>query len=386
MKTIPTAVSTLIAAASLIVPAAQAQSQSAPAGQVEWVVPTTPTNKPQTAEQTEEGKRIGRALPAPEILQPTLDSQLPAYVPKTGLAMTGTFKGSASDVLVVLAQKWIEKFKTYYPNAQISINPPYAGSLGAVELAKDNLDFVFVSRELRPDDVKQFEARFAYAPLSVPISGGSWRHFGALDAVTFFVNKDNPLEQITYQQIDQIYSSTHLRGGTPAMTWGDLGLTGEWANKPIKKFALRPWNGFEEFVRQRVLSVNGKRGEWREDLAFEKLVFPVAKDVAADAGAIGYSGVAYLDAPVKVIPIVEHAGDAPQAPTYENVARATYPLSRLTFFNTNKAPNKPLPPVLEEFLRFVLSRDGQQVVLDQARYMPLRAGQADAAREMLGSH
>lgn len=386
MKTIPAAVSTLIAAASAIIPTAQAQSQSAPAGQVEWVVPTTPTNKPQTAEQTEEGKRIGRALPAPEILQPTLDSQLPAYVPKKGLAMTGTFKGSASDVMVVLAQKWIEKFKTYYPNAQISINPPYAGSLGAVELAKDNLDFVFVSRELRPDDVKQFKARFDYEPLSVPISGGSWRHFGALDAVTFFVNRDNPLEQITYQQIDQIYSSTHLRGGAPALTWGDLGLTGEWASKPIKKFALRPWNGFEEFVRQRVLSADGKRGEWREDLTFEKLVFPMAKDVAADAGAIGYSGVAYLDAPVKVIPVVEHAGDVPQAPTYENVARATYPLSRLTFFNTNKAPNKPLPPVLEEFLRFVLSRDGQQVVLDQARYMPLRAGQADAARAMLDGH
>jgi phosphate transport system substrate-binding protein len=249
---------------------------------------------------------------------------------------------------------------------------------------KGDLDFVFVSRELKPDDIKGFKAKFGYDPLSVPVSGGSYRHFGALDAIAFYVNKDNPIEKITFDQLDAMYSSTHHRGGKPITKWGDLGLTGEWADKPVKLYGIKPWNGFEEFVRQRVLSVGDKRGEWREDVAFEKVVFPVAKKVSDDRYGIGYSGIAYIDAGVKVIPVVEKAGAAPQAPTYENVALATYPLSRLTFFNTNKAPGKPLNPALDEFLRFVLSREGQQVVLDQASYIPLRGSQVQSGRALLG--
>jgi len=115
------------------------------------------------------------------------------------------------------------------------------------------------------------------------------------------------------------------------------------------------------------------------------LVFPMAKDIAGDKYAIGYSGLAYVDAPVKLIAVVDKPGGKPQAPSYENVARATYPLSRLTFFNTNKAPGKPLSPILAEFLRFVLSQEGQQVVLDHASYIPLRAEQAQSSRALLGN-
>jgi phosphate transport system substrate-binding protein len=372
-----------LAAAALGLPAAASAQTVDARPMVEWVVPALATNKPQTAEEAEAGRQRGRDLPPPEVLQPMLDPTLPSYQPRTGMQITGTFKGAASDVMVVLAQKWIEKFKTYYPGVSLTIAPPYAGSLGATELVKGDLDFVFVSRELRPDDVKGFETKFGYDPLSVPISGGSYRHFGALDAVAFFVNKDNPLEQLTLEQLDAMYSSTRHRGGKPIAKWGDLGLTGEWADKPIKLYGIQPWNGFEEFVRQRALSVGDKRGEWRDGIKFEKVVFPMAKDIAADRYGIAYSGVAYLDAGVKVIPLVAKAGELPQAPTYENVALATYPLSRLTFFNVNKVPGKPLAPALEEFLRFVLSREGQQVVLDHARYIPLRANQVQEARTLL---
>ncbi|MBV8036146.1 substrate-binding domain-containing protein [Roseateles sp.] len=367
------------AVAIMLFASAGARAQS----MVEWVVPTTPTNVKQTEEQAEEGRQKGRELPAPEILQPMLDAQLPSYQPRRDIKISGTFKGAASDVLVVLAQKWMAKFKAYYPNAHLSIAPPYAGSLGAIELIKGDLDFVFVSRELKPEDISKFKTKFGYEPLSVPISGGSYRHYGALDAVGFFVNKANPIEKITFQQLDAMYSTTRHRGGQAISKWGDLGLTGEWADKPIHLYGIKPWNGFEEFVRQRVLSTDGKRGEWRDDIRFEKLVFPMAKDIAADPEGIGYAGMAYTDAPVKLIPLVEKAGDPPQAPTYENVALASYPLSRLIYFNTNKAPGKPLNPVLEEFLRFVLSREGQQVVLEHARYIPLRAGQASQAKDLL---
>ncbi len=349
---------------------------------VEWVIPALPTNKPQTPEQAESGRQRGRELPPPEILQPALDSALPAFVPRKE-KLTGTFKGASSDVLTVLAQKWFEKFKQYHPGVSLSISPPYAGSLGAIELIKGDLDFVFVSRELKPDDIRGFKEKFGYDPLSVPIMGGSYRHFGALDAIAFYVHKDNPIEKITYEQIDAIYSTTRHRGGKAIRTWGELGATGEWADKPIKAWGIKPWNGFEEFVRQRVLSVGDKRGEWREDINYEKVVFPMAKRVADDRYAIGYSGIAYIDQPVKVIPVSEGKGKPFEAATYEGVALATYPLSRLVFFNTNKAPGKPLNPALDEFLRFVLSREGQQIVLDHARYLPLRAHQAQEARALL---
>jgi phosphate transport system substrate-binding protein len=349
---------------------------------VEWVVPAVPANKPQTPEQAESGRQRGRDLPPPEVLQPILDSALPSFVPRRE-KLTGTFKGAASDVMVVLAQKWFEKFRQYHPGVSITIAPPYAGSAGAIELIKGDLDFVFVSRELKPDDIKGFKDKYGYDPLSVPISGGSYRHFGALDAVGFFVHKDNPLEKITFEQIDAIYSTTRHRGGKPIRTWGDLGLSGEWADKPIKAWGIKPWNGFEEFVRQKVLSTGGKRGEWRDDINYEKVVFPMAKRIAEDRYAIGYSGVAYFDAPIKVIPVSEDKGKPFEPPTYEAVALATYPLSRLTFFNTNKAPGKPLNPALDEFLRFVLSREGQQIVLDHARYIPLRGNQVQDARALL---
>ena len=367
-------------AATCATGAALAQAAAAPPF-VTWAIPATPTNVPQTPEQTKEGQLRGRELPAPEVLQPMLDAGLPAYVPRPG-KLNGNFKGASSDVLVVLAQKWFDKFKTYYPDVTLTIAPPYAGSLGAVELIKGDLDFVFVSRELKPDDIAGFKTKYGYAPLSVPISGGSYRHFGALDAVGFFVNKDNPIDKLTFEQLDAVFSTTRHHGGKEIRTWGDLGLTGEWADKPIRRYGIKPWNGFEEFIRQRVLSVGDKRGEWRDDIAYEKLVFPMAKRIAEDRYGIGYSGVAYLDQPVKMISLSSGPGQAYQAPTYEAVALATYPLSRLTFFNTNKAPGKPLSPALEEFLRFVLSREGQQVVLDHARYIPLRGSQAGEARAL----
>lgn len=361
-------------------------AQEAPVSQppmVDWMVPALATVKPQTEAQAKEGMNSGRALPEPEVLQPMLDRGLPQYRPRTDIRLSGSFKGAASDVLPGLVNRWITGFKKYYPDVEISVSPPYAGSLGAKELVKQDLDFAVVSRELKPDDVSEFTAKFGYGPLSVPVSGGSYRHFGFLDAVAFFVNKDNPIEKLSYQQIDAIFSSTHLRGGQPVKTWGDLGLGGEWARQPVHVYAIKPWNGFEEFVRQRVLSADGKRGEWGDGINFEKLVFPLARHVAEDRYGIGYSGVAYIDAPVKMLPLAETAAGPYYAPSYDDVALARYPLSRLIYFNANKAPAKPLPPALAEFIKYILSREGQQAVLDEAVFLPLRAEQAGASSTML---
>lgn len=349
---------------------------------VDIVQPATPTNRPQTDAEKKIGLESGRPLPPPELLQPTLDPKLPSYMPSR-TRLRAHFKAAASDVMAELVRRWAAAFHRFQPGVIIDVPPPYAGSLGAKELVKQNLDFVFVSRELKPDDITDFQAKFGYPPLSIPISGGSYRVFGALDAVGFIVNRDNPIDQLTFEQLDSLLSTTRYRGGRPVKTWGDLGLTGEWADKPIHVYAIKPWNGFEEFVRQRVLSVPGKRGEWRTDLNFSEVVFPIAKAVAKDRYAIGYTGMAYLDAPVKVLAL-QRVSNAPAAPaTYEAVASATYPLSRLTYFNVNKRPGARLDPAIEEFLRFVLSREGQAMVLAQGTYVPLRADQANQSRALI---
>ncbi|MDE2250561.1 MAG: substrate-binding domain-containing protein [Gammaproteobacteria bacterium] len=345
---------------------------------VDWPQPAARTNPPQSDAEKERGKRVGRDLPTAELLQPTLDPALPKYVPRSDVRIAGHFTAAASDVLAGLARNWCREFSRIYPRVTIDVPPPYAGSLGAKELVKGSIDFVFVSRELKPDDITGFQARFGYPPLSVPISGGTYRHFGFLDAMVFMVHPDNPLTALTFAQLDAIYSSTRHRGGAPITTWGQLGLGGEWADKPIHAYGIRPWNGFEEFIRQRILSRDGLRGEWRPDIRYSEMVYPLAARVAGDRYGIGYTGVAYLDAPVRVLALRAQPGADYQAPSYENVARGSYPLSRLAYFNVNRAPDRPLNPAIEELLRFIRSRDGQRIVAEQGIFLPLRAAQLGA--------
>lgn len=341
-------------------------------------LPTKPAH-----EQTELWRKQGRDLPVPETRQPTLDPALPAYVPRRDVELSGRFKGASSDVLTALTKQWIAAFQKYYPKVTLDLPPPYAGSLGAIELIKGDLQFVMVSRELKPTDISAFSEKFGYAPFSAPISGGTWHHFGFLDAMAFFVHPDNPLKQLTFDQIDAIYSTTRHRGSKPITTWGQLGLTGEWADKPIHAWGVKPWNGFEEFIRQRALSVGDKRGEWRPDVSFTETVFPLSPAVAADRYALAYSGLAYIDDNVKLLGLVPPTGGPAVLPDYDDVIAARYPLSRLVFFNTNKRPGQPLDPVLEEFLKFILSREGQQIILNQAVFIPLRAEQAAISRSLL---
>lgn len=367
----------LMAAATAGTAMATAQQQA------EWLLPTTVSHPVQTHAQDEAGKREGRPLPTPELLQPTLDASLPLFVPAHSADLGGSIKIGSSDVLPGLVKAWISAFHKFYPKVQIDFGPPYEGTHAAGEMDAGRLDIAFVSRELRPTDVSAFRAHHGYPPLSVPVSGGSYRQFGFLDAVAFFVNRQNPLGHLSLKQLDSVLSRTRLHGGQAATTWGDLGATGAWASRPVHVYAIKPWNGFEEFVRQRVLDVGAQRGHWRQDLHFDPTVFPIAKRVAADPDGIGYAGLAFIDASVKMLAI--GSGGHYVEPTYTNVATAAYPLSRLVYANLSLKPGSSLPPAQREFLRFVLSRQGQQQVLDEAIFLPLRGAQAASAHALIGA-
>ncbi|MGW7683958.1 PstS family phosphate ABC transporter substrate-binding protein [Kribbella sp. NPDC054772] len=355
-----------------------------------WAVAPQKTVTKQTDEQDAYNKEHGRPTPAPELLQPSADPSLAPYKPLGRNALRGNYNCGASDVLAALSKDWIKEFTALYPKVTINVDPPYAGSLGALALIDGKLDCVFVSRELKPSDDVAFRAKFGYGPTSIPISGGSYRHFGFLDSMGFVVNSSNPLNKLSFDQLDRLLSSTRNRGGTPIRTWGDLGLTGEWKDKPIHIYGIQPWNGFEEFVRERVLDYNGQRGEWRSaqtdpNVSWETTVFNQAKHVSQDPYGIAYTGMAYVDQPVKVLSLSNHDNDPAYAPTYENVASAQYPLSRLVYLNLNKAPGRAMDPVLQELIKFIISKQGQQVVGKQGVFLPLRGFQSAASAQQLRS-
>jgi len=360
-----------------------AQSAATKDDAVEWVAPAVPSAALRSEKEKAQGVELGRTEPDPELLQPALDEELPDYQPVDRASISGRYKAAGSDILPRLVNTWIDAFQAIYPNVEIVLSPPYAGSLGALELIAGNVDFVFVSRELKPTDIAGFEAKYGYPPLSIPIVAGSYRHYGFLDALAVFVHSSNPLEEISLKQLDAAFSSTRHRGGSVIETWGDLGLEGDWAERPVMRFGVEPWNGFEEFFRQRVLNVGGRRGEWRSDVHFDKVVFPVAGRVAEVPNAIGYSGIAYLDAPVRVLPIRLEPAGPPVAPSYENVAMALYPLSRLVYFNVNRPAGQELPGATRELLRFILSRQGQNIVREHGIFLPLRAHQAEESLKQL---
>ena len=316
----------------------------------------------------------------------SLIPQLKPYAPTSGLTISRSFNVGSSDVLPGLVGAWAEAFRKFHPGFSLTIDKPMAGSLGTLELIKGNLDFVFVSRELKPTDISGFSEKFGYPPFSVSISGGSWRHFGFLDAMGIMVHPDNPVSQLSFAQLDAAFSSTRHRGGRPVRTWGDLGLTGAWARQPVTVYGIKPWNGFEEFIRQRVLSLPGQRGEWRADMHFDPTFFVVARRVAADKGAIGYTGLSAVDSEVKLVPVSADPTGPFLTPAYENVASAAYPLSRLIYLNANSRPGSGLDPALREFLRFVLSKDGQAVVRQQGIYLPLRGLQVETSRNHAAAH
>lgn len=361
---------------------ALAVAQTASPATVEWQLPAEQTHPPQTKAQDAAGMEHGRALPAPEVLQPTLDPRLAAFEPRLGRDFSGTLRLMCSDVLPGLVRSWMTSFAKIYPKVRFAFGPPFEGSDAAKALLEGQVDIGFVSRELKPTDVSSFNARYGYDPTSVPVSGGSWRQYGFLDAVAFIVNPANPLRQLDLEQLDAVFSSSHLRGGRPAITWGQLGATGEWASRPVHVYAIKPWNGFEEFVRQRVLNANGQRGEWRDGIHLDPTVFPLAQRVAADPDAIGYTGLAFIDAPVKVLAVGDGANAV--SPSYTEVALARYPLSRVVYANVNRRPGTALPPLAQEFLRFILSRQGQQAVRQEGIFLPLRQFQVIDAEKIGG--
>jgi len=331
----------------------------------------------------------GRPLPEPEFLQPTLDDRLPPYRPCPANAIRGKLEGSAPAILPKLVDKWLQAFQALYPNARIAVPPPYLGPQGSLsppmqKFLDGRSDFAFVSRDLAASDLASFRKAHGYDALSIPVVAGAYRHFGFVDAVTVIVNAKNPIEHLDFTQLDAIFSKSRLRGHAPARTWGDIGVA-QWSDKPIHVVGASAWNHEESAraitIRDKVLSVGGKPGQWRDDLPSRGSEAEVPEQVAADPYAIGFTGMGHLVKGTKTVALSDGSDASFYGPTYEDIARAKYPLARVAYIAVARQPGRPIDPTLREFTRFILSREGQRIVLDQGILLPLRASQvADALR------
>jgi phosphate transport system substrate-binding protein len=211
---------------------------------------------------------------------------------------------------------------------------------------------------MKGSEIDAFEKKFGYKPTGLRSS---------VDALAVFVNKDNPIKCLTFAQLDAIFSKSRRHGYKEDIkTWGQLGLTGDWANRPISLFGRNSASGTYGFFKEHAM----KNGDYKDAVKEQPGSASVVQGVTVDRYAIGYSGIGYATAGVRAVPLTEKAGGACVEATAENSYAGKYPLARFLYVYVNKAPGKGLDPLMKEFVRFMFTREGQEVVIKDG-YFPV---------------
>ena len=266
-----------------------------------WPAPAAPKPRPPLRHPTPSHRqRPLLAMPvadAPERTdaakskQPVVDPALPSYQPAKGI--TGRLKSVGSDTMNNLLALWSEDFRKIYPSVRIEIEGKGSGTAPPA-LIQGTADFGPMSRDMNPDEIAQFTSAFGYPPTQLPV---------AIDMLAVFVHQDNPLESLTLEQLDALFSVGRKKGyGKEIRTWGDLGLAGDWANKPISLYGRNPASGTYDYFREHVL----EKGDFKPTVKQLGGSSAVIQGVATDQYGIGYSGIGYKTADVKVIPLARN--------------------------------------------------------------------------------
>jgi phosphate transport system substrate-binding protein len=271
--------------------------------------------------------------------------------------VSGNLTAIGSDTLNNLMTLWSEAFKTRYPKVKIQVEgkgsttAPPALIAGTAQLGP-------MSRLMKPEEIDAFEKQYGYKPTAIRV---------AVDGIGVFVNKDNPLEELTMPQVDAIFSKTRKGGGADdLMTWGQLGLTAAWAPKPISLYGRNSASGTYGYFKEHALY----KGDYKDTVKEQPGSAAVVQGITADKYGIGYCGIGYMTSDVKPVKLAAKEG-MPFVPNdAANVYSGKYPLSRFLYIYVNKAPDKPIGPLVHEFLAFVLSKEGQEIVIKDG-YLPL---------------
>lgn len=304
----------------------------------------------------------------------TVDPKLPVWVPgPVHVEPEEELNIVGADVMDEITLGWVKLMRKAYPHLSVTMEARASGS-GAPALVDGRAQLAPVGRELLPAEEKAFVDKFGYKPFAVKVATGSAGSLGKTAASIILVDKDNPVRGLSLAQLDAIYSTTCKRGHKPIRTWGDVGCGGVWAGRPIHLYGLKAPNGIESYFRERVML----GGDYRTDIQFTKgrgftHAFNVAaEDMAQHPGGLTYAMLANLTPNTRVVPLSEKDGGPYVLPTVPNVYTHRYPLARYVYIFVNRPPGRPLQPKVREFLRLVLSRQGQDVVAKEGVYIPLQ--------------
>lgn len=276
-----------------------------------------------------------------------VDSTLPTYQKTSGIS--GSLSSVGSDTLANLMTLWAEEFKRLYPGVTIQIQA--AGSSTAPPaLAESTANFGPMSRSMKNAEIQAFENAFGYKPTAIPV---------AIDAIAVYVHRDNPIEGMTFEQVDAIFSSTRKCGASDEITkWSQLGVTGGLGNMNIQIFGRNSVSGTYGYFKSKALC----KGDYRLNVNEQPGSSAVVQSVTSSVNGIGYSGIGYRTAGVRTVPIAAKGSTDYYDATSENALSGNYPISRFLYVYVNKHPNKPLAPLEAEFFKMVLSKQGQEVV------------------------
>lgn len=316
-------------------------------------------------------KALGAALGLTTLLltTPTIaaDPKLPDYTRASGVS--GNLTSQGSDTLANLMTLWAEAFKKNYPNVNIQIQA--AGSSTAPPaLAEGTSNVGPMSRMMKDSEIEAFESRYGYRPTAVPV---------AIDALAIFVHKDNPIKGLTIGQVDAIFSSTRRCGAKENIDrWGDLGMTGAWANRPIQLYGRNSVSGTYGYFKDNALC----KGDFKNSVNEQPGSASVVQSISTSLNAIGYSGIGYRTSSIRTVPLATKAGEPFIDATPEQAASGEFPLSRFLYVYVNKRPNQPMQPLDREFVKLILSKQGQEVVVRDG-YVPLPAPLVEKLRNDL---
>jgi phosphate transport system substrate-binding protein len=282
-----------------------------------------------------------------------VDAGIAAYQKTSGVS--GNLNSIGSDTLNDLMTLWAEGFKAQYPNVNIQIEGK-GSSTAPPALIAGTSQLGPMSREMKGEEIDQFEKKYGHKPTAFKV---------AVDALAVYVDKDNPIKGITLQQVDAIFSSTHKRGGQDITKWGEVGLTGDWANKAISMYGRNSASGTYGYFKEHAL----QKGDFKSTVKEQPGSSAVVQGVSSDLGGVGYSGIGYKTSGVRVVPLGDSPGKFVEG-TYEKSISGDYPLARFLYIYVNKKPNEPLDKLTAEFIKFVESKEGQQVVV-KSGFFPL---------------
>lgn len=297
-----------------------------------------------------------------------VDKKLPAYKATSGVS--GNVKSVGSDTLNNLMTLWAEGFRRSYPDVKIEIEGK-GSSTAPPALIAGTSNFGPMSRAMKSKEMDAFEKKFGYKPGRIRV---------AVDALAVFTNKDNPLKCLSLPQVDAIFSKTR-KGGmkTDIATWGEVGLKGMWASKPISVYGRNSASGTYGYFKKVALY----KGDYKDSVKEQPGSSAVVQGVASDKFALGYSGIGYKTADVIALPVSKKTGGKCYGPEAKNAYSGNYPIARFLYIYVNKNPNQALDPLRAQFVKYIFSKEGQQAVI-KAGFFPVNAAIAKLDLGALG--